>query len=454
MSFFYAFTETILHSTWQAGLCVLLYTAAKGFMKNSPPLQKRNFLFGLLAAQLIISLVTFFIYYTGNTFSGSAEFLYSNSIYIGIYQYADIIFYAYAVALIFHSFKLGRQWQGFKNRYRRGIARPEPELKVFTELKAIHLGIKRKVTLWYSAHVDTPLTFGMLKPVILLPLSLLNHISMQETEAIILHELAHIKSMDHFWNRFLILTETLYFFNPFVRMLAKQVRIEREKNCDVQVINFKYPELLYAEALLKTARFSRAIRSFQLGAVAGTPQLLERIKYFTEDSNLLFNRRKAGFLSALLIPFFFLTALFFLPGTKAPQQAIASLAGSPVSIKENPSVIHYAGVLPAERAMANTAVPVIRSSTERPAPEVSYDAAETENNVNAIAAAYNETPDSVKEFIYKVETPQGMMTQSYKLVQVKGQWIMQPQWMVLETPPDSLKANPADTIIRIAELPQ
>ena len=442
MSFFYSFIETLVHSLWQSALLVLFYACAGIFVKSSSPLQKRNILYSLLLTQLFVSVATFFICFNGNGIA--TQGIYNNSIFTGLYGYADLIFYAYAAAVLFNASRLSLQWRGFKIQYRRGISRPLPELKVFTEIKAHQLGIKTKVSLWYSAHIHTPLTFGMLKPVILLPLSLLNHISMPETEAIILHELAHIKSMDHLLNRFLLVTENLFFFNPFIRIIAKKIRLEREKNCDVQVMNFDYPALLYAEALLKTARTSSAIRSFQLGAIGKTPQLLRRIEFFTGRTHFDFNKRRAGWVSAFFIPAFIAAALFFLPGPRPQARTYNNLQTRTYSLQartEMPATTVY-----------NVALPQNNPTTPNPKPQtpITHSAPITETAdaimIPAIAAAYNETPDSVKEMIYKIETPQGIMTQSFKMTLIKGQWTMQPQWMLLETGPDSTRKAAADTV--------
>ncbi len=437
MSFFYSFIETLVHSLWQSALLVLFYAFAGIFVKSSSPLQKRNILYSLLLTQLIVSVATFFICFNGNGIA--AQGLYNNNIFSGLYRYSDLIFYSYAAALLFNASRLSLQWRGFKMQYRRGIRRPLPELKVFTEIKAHQLGIKRKVSLWYSAHIHTPLTFGMLKPVILLPLSLLNHISMPETEAIILHELAHIKSLDHLLNRFLLLAENLYFFNPFIRILAKKIRLEREKNCDVQVMNFDYPALLYAEALLKTARTSRAIRAFQLGAIGKTPQLLRRIEFFTGRPHFEFNKRRAGWVSAFFIPAFVAAALFFLPGAplrKQPPAAGFSYSYAKSVDFETPVTVAY----------NNTKPRFAYNSIHKAAPAAPAAAPADDSMIPVIEAGYDETPDSVKEFIYKIETPQGRMTQSFRMTLIKGQWTMQPQWMLLETGPDSTRKAAADTV--------
>ena len=61
---------------------------------------------------------------------------------------------------------------------------------------AEQLEIKRKVQVWVSRYIDTPMIIGFLKPTILIPLASINQLSVKQLEAILLHELAHIKRND------------------------------------------------------------------------------------------------------------------------------------------------------------------------------------------------------------------------------------------------------------------
>ncbi len=452
MGFFYSFTETLLHSLWQSGLLLLLWFAVTAGITHVHPLQKRNFLYALLAAQVLVSIFTFIACFSGNsvsrTFSITQQFLSTNN-FNSLQQYSSVIFFVYAAAVLFRSGNLVWQWTNFKTEYKKELIRPDVDLKLFTELKAFHIGIKRTVTLWYSTAIQAPLTFGFFKPVILLPFNLVNTISMAEAEAIILHELAHIKSKDYLLNWLLVATETLYFFNPFIRIMAGKIRLEREKNCDVQVINFNYPGLLYAQTLLKIAKSRNHIRPFQLGAVKRTAHLLNRVQFFSKEDNLIFKKRNSALVPAAILPLFMAAAVFFLPAIKEKPVSQTIVSTAPFAPTETPVPFHPAEIISEEKSRVNSAA-------------VSEDAASVENNVYPIAkeevysnegngsfavpAGFNETPDSIKEFIYNIETPQGKMTQSFKLRLINGQWIMQPQWMVMQTRPDSLRLS-IDSIV-------
>ena len=125
--------------------------------------------------------------------------------------------------------------------------------KIFVKQVSYQLGIKKNVTIYLSELVTTPMTIGFLKPIILVPLASINHLSAEQIEAVLLHELAHIKRLDYLFNLFLSVAETILFFNPFSQLISKTIKKERENSCDDWVLQFKYNPSMYAEALLRIA---------------------------------------------------------------------------------------------------------------------------------------------------------------------------------------------------------
>ncbi len=88
------------------------------------------------------------------------------------------------------------------------------------------------------------------KPVILVPLAAINHLTPQQLEAVLLHELSHIKRYDYLVNLIINFIQTILYFNPFVKAFVKIVEKEREKSCDDMVLQFQYDSHEYATALL------------------------------------------------------------------------------------------------------------------------------------------------------------------------------------------------------------
>ncbi|HCT22833.1 MAG TPA: hypothetical protein DIW54_05665, partial [Chitinophagaceae bacterium] len=81
------------------------------------------------------------------------------------------------------------------------------------------IGLQRLIALRISVSVQSPLTIGWLKPVIILPLAAINNLTPKELDALLLHELIHIRRYDYLINHALVLSRALLSFNPFIWLL-------------------------------------------------------------------------------------------------------------------------------------------------------------------------------------------------------------------------------------------
>jgi beta-lactamase regulating signal transducer with metallopeptidase domain len=450
MSFFYSFIGMLLHSIWQAGLLALVYICVHALATNMHPLQRRNLLYSLLSAQVIVSIFTFLIYFVEKDFRVVTTTSIVSLSWLS--NYANIIFGFYSIIVLYKLLSVIFQWKLFIKNYRKSLLKASAELKIFTELKAYQLGIKRKVTVWYCNYIESPITFGFLKPMILLPISLVNTISMQEVETIILHELAHIKSKDYLLNWLLLSMEIVYFFNPFVKLLSNKIKLEREKNCDIQVLNFNYNEILYAQTLLKIAHNTVAVKSFQLGAVKQTSQLLRRIQFFSTEENRAFKHYRLNTLAWLFIPILLVTTTLFLPKNEIVNNdtmPYSKILFAPIYQPEKldtyfelARVINLAPTKKTEKKQNDLAKLVERKIKTN---DITFNESAIIME-DILPVTYNETVDSVKEFLYNLETQNGKMTQSYKLIQRNGRWILEPQWMIVERNNDTAYKSNTDSI--------
>ena len=131
---------------------------------------------------------------------------------------------AYLVSIAFLFVRLYRQYSITQRLFSTEIYKARPELRVFLKNIAAQMGIKKDVRIWLSTLVDTPLTIGFWKPVILLPVAAMNQLTLQQAEAIILHELNHIRRNDYFINLLIACMDIVLFFNPFVRVLTRTIK--------------------------------------------------------------------------------------------------------------------------------------------------------------------------------------------------------------------------------------
>src|SRR5262245_54739994 len=132
-----------------------------------------------------------------------------------------------------------------------------------------HLQVMRPVRLLVSTIVGVPSAIGWLRPVILIPVSALTGLSPQQLEAIIAHELAHIRRYDYLINLLQALIETLLFYHPAVWWVSRRIRQEREHCCDDLAVAVCGDVLSYARALLEMEQLRSAGTQMAMAANGG-----------------------------------------------------------------------------------------------------------------------------------------------------------------------------------------
>jgi beta-lactamase regulating signal transducer with metallopeptidase domain len=138
------------------------------------------------------------------------------------------------------------------------------------------LGVARPVELLKSASARTPVAIGWIRPVVLIPASLLTSLSPRQLETILTHELAHIRRHDYLVNLIQAFVETVLFYHPAVWWISHRIREEREMCCDDMAVGICGDRSLYARALAAVAEFGTATLQPAVAATGGT--LLMRIK--------------------------------------------------------------------------------------------------------------------------------------------------------------------------------
>ncbi|WP_194777060.1 M56 family metallopeptidase [Pararhodonellum marinum] len=154
----------------------------------------------------------------------------------------------------------------------------KPWQQVLNKLSA-QLKLSCHVQLLESTHVDLPLTYGLFKPVILIPLGLFFHLSPSQLEAIIAHELAHVKRNDFLINLIQSLLEVIYFFHPVFWWINKKIREERENSCDDMAIKIGIAPKDLAYGLANTLNQAHhKAPDMAMTAVKSSHPTLDRIK--------------------------------------------------------------------------------------------------------------------------------------------------------------------------------
>jgi beta-lactamase regulating signal transducer with metallopeptidase domain len=164
------------------------------------------------------------------------------------------------------------------------------------------LRINKKVQLLQSQMVCIPVVIGYFKPVILFPASILMAMPLQEVEAVLLHELGHIRRGDFLVNLLQNIIEIVFFFNPAILWVSSLIKTERENCCDDMVLSQTGNKRAYINALISFQQFSpTAIGQFETAFTGEKNHLLNRVKRIVHNNNQTLNSMEKKFLSAGII---------------------------------------------------------------------------------------------------------------------------------------------------------
>ena len=239
---------TILHSIWQIiAISLLLYLVLRICEKKTASF-KYNLSFASLLLILPVSSFTFLIsltearedhlgtlaVITGSPVSGTANSYSTLSSYFPaeIDHYIPLLVNIWFVGAILFLFRLVNNFSaitGLKKSAKTGLSE---QLINFANSKRIKLGILREVSFLTSKYIQCPITFGTIKPIVLIPASLIFHLSPAQLEAIITHELAHIKRNDYLHNIIQSFMEAIFFYHPCFWWINAYIREQRENACD------------------------------------------------------------------------------------------------------------------------------------------------------------------------------------------------------------------------------
>ena len=145
------------------------------------------------------------------------------------------------------------------------------------------VGLRFTPAIAFCRNVAVPTVIGVLRPMVLLPMTFATGLTPEQVEAVLVHELAHIRRCDYLVNLVQRLIESALFFHPAVWWVSRRIRLEREHCCDDVVLATGSDPRVYAESLVTLAErrihFDRIVRLAQvaaLGASADKPSNLRR----------------------------------------------------------------------------------------------------------------------------------------------------------------------------------
>jgi len=167
-------------------------------------------------------------------------------------------------------------WAQLQRLRKKMIRQVDDSLCVKLRRLSERLRVKRAVQLVESALVQVPTVVGWLRPVILLPASALTGLTTEQLEALLAHELAHIRRHDYLINMLQTIVETLGFYHPVVWWISHRIRVERENCCDDLAVSISGDRICYARALTSMEEIRG--RRGELAVAAAGGNLFRRIR--------------------------------------------------------------------------------------------------------------------------------------------------------------------------------
>ncbi|WP_309892083.1 M56 family metallopeptidase [Archangium sp.] len=167
-------------------------------------------------------------------------------------------------------------WRHAQALTREGSRPPEEAVARALARMMERTRVSRPVRLLESVAVEVPTVVGLWRPLILVPASTLAGLSVSQLEAILAHELAHIRRHDYLVNLLQALVETVLFYHPAVWWLSARIREEREHCADDVAVECCGDALLYSRALATLEQLRVSVPVPALAANGGS--LLSRIQ--------------------------------------------------------------------------------------------------------------------------------------------------------------------------------
>ncbi len=173
------------------------------------------------------------------------------------------------------------------------------------------LQVKRSVLLLESELVKIPIVVGHLKPIILIPLGLLSNLPPGQLEAVLLHELAHIRRHDYFINLLQNFAEMIFFFNPGLLWISVLLREERENCCDDIAVEQTKNKKQFISALISFKEHAVYAPACTMAFPGRKNHLLQRVSRILQNKNHTLNPAEKIFslVSLSILAILFATAI-------------------------------------------------------------------------------------------------------------------------------------------------
>ncbi|MBC3541428.1 M56 family metallopeptidase [Rufibacter sediminis] len=346
---------TLVHSLWQGLLLAMAAGLVVQLTRKASPALRYNLLASLLGVFLVSSGLTFWL--ALGTSSATTPAITGSSEIVRVPTWTDIppvllssgsslswpaafaqfctthasgIVLVWFLVFAYKSLRLAGGMH-YVNRLRKEQVSPVPSFWL-TRLAELceRLQVRVPVSLLESGLVNVPVAIGFLKPLVLVPTGMLAQLPPDQIEAILLHELAHIRRRDYLVNLLQTVAEVLYFFNPGVLWLSGYLRQEREHCCDDMAIQALQSKTNFLQALVTFEEFNLRHVRLVTGFADKRTSLTDRVNRIISQDNVPLQRTEKLFTGICLL----LVSVLFLE--LGPQNTPALSAELPAQALEVP----------------------------------------------------------------------------------------------------------------------
>ena len=294
-------TLTLAHFLWQGALVAALlqlWVTLSGIRAARSRYASSLVAFALLTAFPLVTYV--WLAFQANLFSESAwsgssipALLWSDptgsvgiahptgnapSVWLGLIQPLALTAWITGVVLLALRLSVGACGIARLRRTRQALP---VELTMRIEKLVRRLGLPKRPLVFLSADVSEAMALGIVRPFVLLPAAWLSEMPVELLEAVIAHELSHLRRHDLAINLLQRIAETLLFYHPAVWWLSRRLRVERELCADELAVEATGERLVYAQALERVAARRQAFVRPALAAFLRGEEnmrLLERVQ--------------------------------------------------------------------------------------------------------------------------------------------------------------------------------
>lgn len=291
---------TLVHSVWQLILIAAILWIVLRLAHRAKPALKYAMTVLALVLSFGIAFSTFLLEFDNDkiinpsAFAGDFEVIFSNASLqnstvgvpsivqkatLWIDQNLSLLVNLWFLGVLLFLFRLGNSLSEIRNLRKSSTIVTDFQLQKIVQKMAGKMGIKPNVQLRRTDSGVSPLTFGTFKPIILLPAGLLFQLSPMQLEAIIAHELAHVKRNDYLVNLLLSSLEVIFFYHPCYWWMNNSLKELRENAADDLVMQAGIEPKILATSLVEVLNFAKQ-NPPQLALAAGKKRnpTLERIK--------------------------------------------------------------------------------------------------------------------------------------------------------------------------------